>query len=289
MVAAPAIEVRPVGPDAFDEILPLLELFENPKMGRDDWRSMLFDYPWSTEHPRGFALYSGGKPVGFMGTIVSRRRIAGRDEFVCNASSWIVEPAFRYASTALLRPLLGMRDCTILNLTPTQRTRDVFGKLGFRVLETEQLLLAPVGSPASLFGGTFSNDPRTFASELDPDEQAISRALLDVPRATQLLVRRGDRRAFFVATPLRVKKLPLAEIQYAGDHAFLWEHRALVHAALLRSMGAIGIAIDRRFAPARLPAFVVRRPQHRLYRPVQRDAPPVAFDGLFSELMTVRI
>ena len=57
MVATtPALEVRTVGPGSFDEIMPLLALFNNPKMTRDAWREMLFSYSWWDGPERGFAL-----------------------------------------------------------------------------------------------------------------------------------------------------------------------------------------------------------------------------------------
>ena len=85
-----AIEVRPVGVEAFDDILPLLLDFPTKKMSKEDWRWMLFTYPWSDSPHRGYAIYAEGKAVGFLGTIFSARPLAGRMERVCSLSSWIV-------------------------------------------------------------------------------------------------------------------------------------------------------------------------------------------------------
>lgn len=290
MVTAPrALDVRPVGPTDFEAIFPLLALLENPKMSRDGWRTMLFDYPWGTDEPRGFALFAHGVAVGFLGTIFSRRRIHGRDELFCNPSAWMVQPEYRHASNLLLRPLLARRDCTIVNLTPMPRSYEIFAKLGFRPLEREQLLLAPLGSPQSIMGGSFTADAREMAPALGEDELAISATLRSFSRARQILLRRGGRSCYLVATPLRVKRVPFAELQHLSDPAFAWDHRALLHLAVWQTMGAIGIAVDSRFARGRTLPFSARRPAARLYRPDRVDLAPEAVDSLFSELMTLRI
>jgi hypothetical protein len=65
-------EVRPVRPQDFESLYPLLLRFENPRMSREDWRRMLFDLAWATEEPfRGYALWDGDKAVGFLGAIPS--------------------------------------------------------------------------------------------------------------------------------------------------------------------------------------------------------------------------
>ncbi|TMA38660.1 MAG: hypothetical protein E6J82_17505, partial [Deltaproteobacteria bacterium] len=80
-------EVRAVGAEAFEEIYPLLRLFPTTQMSKDDWHRMLFSTSWSDNPQRGYALYSGGKPVGFIATIFSKRELAGRLEPICSLSS----------------------------------------------------------------------------------------------------------------------------------------------------------------------------------------------------------
>jgi hypothetical protein len=88
---------------------------------------------------------------------------------------------------------------------------------------------------------------------------------------------------------LRVKRLPFAELHYIGDRDLFWQNRAFVHYAFLRTMGAVGLALDRRFAGRRAVGFAFRRPAMRLYRPGIPEPPADAIDTLFSELMTVKI
>ncbi len=282
------LEVRAVGADAFEQIYPLLKEFKNPKMTERDWRDMLFDYAWEGRAERGFALYAGDEIVGFLGTIFSSRRIDGRDVLLCNTSSWIVREPYRTASILLLKPVLALRDCTIVNLTPTKRSHDIFEKLGFKQLESERLLLPPVILPWAR-GASFITSPNEIAPLLDADERIICRDFSSVDGVRHLLLRRSGRQCYIVATRLQVRHVPFAELHYIGDHNFFWSNRALAHWALLRTMRVAGIALDRRFAGERNIRFAIRRSTRRLYRPQFHDIVPSAIDNLYSELMTVKI
>ncbi len=283
------LEVRAVGAESFDDIYPLLLSFGNRKMQREDWRHMLFTYPWWTGSERGYALYAEGTAVGFIGTIFSPRSIAGRAEVFCNASSWIVREEYRGASIMLLRPLLALRDCTILNLTPTERSYDIFKKLGFKELESARLLLLPIANPASLAGGSYSSDREAFLDDLTQDERAIQRELVASPGLVQVVLRRGDRRCYLVAVLRRVKRVPVADVLYVGDREFFWRHRALAHLALWQTLGAAAIDIDARFARNGRARFAIRRSAKRLYRPAHGGLAPDAIDHVFSELMVLKI
>jgi hypothetical protein len=283
------IEVRPVGLESFDEIYPLLELFANPKMSRDDWRRMLFSYSWWDGRERGYAIFADGVPVGFIGTILSKRRVLGRDQMFCNTSSWIVREEYRSASLLLLKPILAMRECTIVNATPTKRSYDIFVKLGFRGLEDEQIVALPIVSPLGIVAGSFTSDPERIREGLREDERAILAQLSSSADVCHVLLRRGARTCYLVATRQRVKRMPFAAIHYVGDPEFLGENRALAHYAFLRAMGAAGIVLDGRFAKGGLRRLVFRRPAKRLYRPAWPETPPEAIDSLFSELMTLKV
>ena len=66
-----ATQVRCVGPEAFEEIYPLLARLPTRTMSKQDWRWLFFEYPWAPGPPRGWALYADGKAVGFIGAMFS--------------------------------------------------------------------------------------------------------------------------------------------------------------------------------------------------------------------------
>jgi hypothetical protein len=288
VAATRGLEVRAVGEDAFDEIFPLLALFGNAKMSPEDWREMLFAHRWADGYERGYALYDEGVPVGFLGTIYSRRRVNGRSELFCNPSSWMVREPYRTTSIMLLKPMLARRDCTIVNLTPTGRSYEIFQKLGFRELESEQLiLLPPVTSIPRSAGGWFWANEKISLLSLSPEERDIYRR--HPAGVVHLLLQCGAESCYIVAAKRTVKRAPFAEILYIGDREFFWNARALVHAAVLRTMGAIGLLVDKRFADGRRLRGALRRPARRLYRPSRPGLAPLAIDGLFCELVRLKI
>ena len=277
-----------MGAESFDEVYPLLATFDGGGLPRDDWRLMLFDYPWASGPCRGFGLYDGAKPVGFLGTIFSTRRIQGREERVCNFSSWIVKDEYRGSSVMMMRPLVAqLPEYTLVGHTPIPTTIAVFSRLGFQTLESEELLLPALPSPRQALRalrGSFACSARSLEEELGEEERTFYRNL-SYARARHLLLRRGDRRCYLVARLGRRKGMRVAELLYIGDRAFFWENHLLAQAAFAVTMGAVALAVDRRFADGFSTPYAVRRPKPRIYRPSRPDIPPVAIDGLYSELM----
>jgi hypothetical protein len=286
-----ASEVRAVGEEAFEEIYPLLRGFPTKTMSREDWRQMLFAYRWSENPKRGFALYVDGKAVGFMGTIWSARHLAGRVEPVCSLSSWIVLPEHRDASIKLVTPILKLKGFTVLNPTPSPVAYDIFRKLGFVPLESERLILPLLPGPhetARALRGSVSVSRADLERELDGDDRKIYDDLSSCAVAKHVLLRRGSRRCYVVATPVHWHGIPFAEVQYISDRELFWQSRILVHGALFPSTRAVGLWVDKRFATARHLPLAARRRSPRLYRPTRKEITPEMIDGLYSELMGLR-
>jgi hypothetical protein len=286
-------EVKTVGVEAFEEIYPLLLGFENRRMSKEDWRRMLFTYPWASPDipERGYALYADGKPVGFLGTIFSQRQLAGKTERVCSLSSWIVEPAHRGSSLMLVMPILKLKGCTILNPTPSPDAYEIFRKLGFLPLENERFVLPPLpglAEMASAWSGSFSRFPEDLLRELSGASRAIYDDLSTCGATEHVLLRHGKRQCYVVATGVHRRGLPFAEIQYISDKDFFWEHRILVHRALFPSTRAVGLWVDKRFAGVRRTPWAASWHSRRLYRPTRKDITPQMIDGLYSELMSLK-
>ncbi|MGH7730899.1 MAG: hypothetical protein ACRENJ_06560, partial [Candidatus Eiseniibacteriota bacterium] len=129
-------EVRPAGPEMFEKVYPLLQEFPQQNLSKDTWRRMLFDPPWPVEEPhRGYVLVDRGAIVGFIGTMFSRRQVRGVSVRFCNLSSWIVEETHRAFSLELLRPILALKNYTIVSPSPNAVAHPIYVRLGFDVLE----------------------------------------------------------------------------------------------------------------------------------------------------------
>jgi hypothetical protein len=289
-----ATQVRCVGPEAFEEIYPLLLRLGNRAMSKADWRWLLFEYPWAASPPRGWALYAGGKAVGFIGAVFSARPLLGRIEKFCNPSSWVVLEEYRYASALLLKPILALKDHTILSLTLSPAAYKVSFTLGLRPLESEQLVLPPIPRLAEAVRalcGSFTLSPNEIRAELKGGERTIHEDMSSSPVARHVLLRRDGRQCYLIAKLSRKWGVPYADVQYLGDREFFWEHRILAQAALVRALGLAGltVAVDRRFLVERPPPLALRMNMMRLYRPSREDITPAMIDGLYSEYMGLRI
>jgi hypothetical protein len=285
------IEVRTVGAEAFEDVYPLLLGFSTKRMSKEDWRQLLFEYRWADTPQRGYTLYADGRAVGFLGTIFSARYLAGRLERICNLSSWIVLPEHRGSSLMLVMPVLRLKDCTIVNQTPSPAAYEIFHKLGFKPLETERLVLPPLpglGETARSLAGSFSTTPADLRRDLTGDDRASYDDLSSCVAARHVLLRHGSRHCYVVATPVHRRGLPFAEIQYVSDLEFFWRHRMLAHAALVPSTSAVALWIDRRFHGGRRVPLSLRFPSRRLFRPTRKEISSEMIDGLYSELMGLR-
>ncbi len=138
------ITVQNATPAMFEDVHALLRRFHNHAMSKEDWRRMLFQYPWPAEDDnRGHVLLDGARVVGFLGALLSTREIDGRKERFCNLSSWIVLEAYRARSLSLLAPILRLEDHTIVCATPSPTAHRLFVRTGHKVLEDRVLLLPP--------------------------------------------------------------------------------------------------------------------------------------------------
>jgi hypothetical protein len=191
----------------------------------------------------------------------------------------------------LVTPIIRLRDCTILNPTPSKVAYDIFHKLKFLPLESERLILPPVPGlleASRALRGSILKERADIERELDGDERAIYDDHAACVVAKHVLLRRDGRQCYVIATPVHKRGVPFAEVQHISDPDFFWEHRMLAHAALFPSTGAVALWVDKRFVGSRRPPVAVRWPAPRLYRPTRKEITPEMIDGLYSELVSLR-
>lgn len=286
-------EVRIVTTESFTDVLPLLQEFRNPAMTPEVWRRMLFDLPWPVEEAqRGYALYEGARPVGFLATIPSLRTIRGTTHRFLNLSSWIVLPSHRAESMKLVFPALSARDATITNLTASPEAHEIFAQFGFKTLETAQVLVPAWPRAQELSPGGVARitvRPEAIAARLESPAREVALAMRDT-RAAQILLERGKHQSLVIATRSKWKgRLRLAHVQYASDWSLLWDCPGAASLAFLRAFGTAGLRVDARHVQSlgtQLPFAVVRPLEWpTLYRPASPDIVPQDVDGLYSELV----
>ena len=135
--------VRKAVAEDFEGIYPLLVKFNNPRLSKDDWRSLFFDNWHSNEGYFGYVLEEGEHIVGFLGLMFSSRMLNDKEEKFCNITSWIVEKKFRSQSLLLLLPVLKLQSYTLTICTASKETYAVARKLGFQDLESSMRIIFP--------------------------------------------------------------------------------------------------------------------------------------------------
>jgi hypothetical protein len=287
------ITVQSATPAMFEDVHGLLVGFDNPNMSKEDWRRMLFQYPWKAEEEsRGYVLFDGARAVGFLGTIFSARELEGRTERFCHLSSWIVLPAYRSRSLSLLASVARLDDYTIVSSTPSPTSHGLFRRFGHRTLDDRVLLLPPLAGVRELCG--------LLGASMTTDEDEIRAALTGEARrcfedhrgtlGAHVLVQRGGRSCWAIATPKRRRGVQFAGVRHMSDRQLFWECLPLFKLGFLKTLRAPALAVDARFAEGRRVPFAVsyRLGTPRLYRPAHDALRPALVDGLYSELMGLR-
>ena len=89
---------------------------------------------YNKDYPIGYVIKIKNKIVGFVGTLLSKRKINNKKYLYCNIHTWIVDKHHRIVSHLLFGPLI-KKKCIITVLSPQKRLIKIFEKIGFRSVE----------------------------------------------------------------------------------------------------------------------------------------------------------
>ncbi len=280
------IHVEPATASMFEEVAPLFEGFNNPKITRGQWRT-LFDYPWPCAEPaRGFILRDDARCVGFFGTIWSERDIAGRRERLCNLTSWITLPEYRNHSLLLLKAVLALGDCTITCHSPAANLYPIYKKFGFSDLETHLRIVLPWPSlpPRLGLGARVFTDPARIAPRLCESERRILEAHR-LPGCGHLLIEGRHGSCYLVFTRTRGRRRHFSHLHYIGAPSVFVRSLNRIQLHLLAVNHTPLIMIDARLAAeldlphSRLAPLAVPH----VFR--SGSLAPAQIDNLYSELI----
>ncbi|HLP16754.1 MAG TPA: hypothetical protein VK470_10880 [Bacteroidota bacterium] len=279
----------------FDDIHTLLKEFNNPRLGANEWRG-LFTYPWIDPcEPPGYVLTDKGVIVGYLGTIYSRRMIAGATQRFCNVSSWIVQPEFRGESIKMVLPLVRMGDCTVTNFSPSPTVERIFQQLGFEYLDTHALIFYPGVSAVRLLTPTafrFITD----RSEIRQRLSASDRILFDHHSAFQcghlLFARESDGMyCYCIYTDIIRNRLHFNHLHYISCPEVFREHAQRFGLHLCVKTHSMFMKVDCRLLGASthaLPGSIrFRVTSPRMFK--SHTLSPAQVDALYSELLILNI
>lgn len=168
--------------EVHEDLIPQVRDFlaQQPEFGnRRDWDG-LFRYGWKrSEYPYGYAAMDSDRVVAFIGTIYSERIILGNKIPYCNLSTWIVDSNYRSRLLGLLilERIFKAKDVLISSLTPSESSREISEKMGFRLLEQSQITVPMLPSFALALNGNgnllISFDGQEIRKHLDDEHRAI--------------------------------------------------------------------------------------------------------------------
>lgn len=284
-------KIREAVAEDFAQVHPLLLEFENPNLGREDWRQLFVDHSGCQGGRFGYVLVEGDRVVGFLALTFSERLVRGERRRLCNLSNWIVKSEHRGQSLALLTRVLALRGVTITNLSPTPEVYRMCERLGFLPLDRSERIVLPLPDPRGLFESCrILTDPARIEPELDPETRKICRDHR-LPHHRHMLVRSRRGECYLMLNRSRKQvgrlRLPLARVHYASAPDVLLAHLGRIAVTAALRFGTVAMVLDERILGGHRPWQSFARPggpRRGAYRP-DGDVRPEEIDGLYSELV----
>jgi hypothetical protein len=195
-----------------------------------------------------------------------------------------VKDKFRAQSLRMLMKLLGDKDMTYVNYTPSRPMFKLFTGLGFKPLDEAKLLMPPLLNLPGL---------RPWKSRLigDPDKvravlSAADAGIFDDHTRTmcrQLAIVQGNRVCHIVAGRRILRRLRFSEILHVSDPELLGPQFERIVWLLCRHFRAVGVASDERL----IAGANLRSIRYKLHSPGVFKSSRVTregIDNLWSEL-----
>lgn len=288
------MEIREVHDDMIDAVKTFLADREGFR-DLNGWQG-LFNYAWKlSAYPYGYVITEGEEILAFVGTIFSQRWIDGRDRICCNMNTWYVleEHRPRMLAMRILKPIISMNDVLITALSPGDLTVAVLERLGFKLLDEEQIAIpiTPAIFPA------FANSDRPLVLFDDP---AIEQHLCGEDRkifedhstlaCKHFLIRESQtgRYCYGIATTSPLRKLSFLRAQwlnicYLSNPNLFADNFRFVKTHLLKRRFFV-LCYDARLLHKNVSRIFLRKKKKRQYRWKEGGLGKV--DNLYSELVT---
>lgn len=273
----------------FERVLPCLRRFEDIGKGNPDsvWRG-LFQKHWNNGgRPCGLILVSDGDVKGYIATLFSDRMIDGKKVVFCNLNTWIVDSDCRGQSLQLLLKALGSGDCVYTSFSADPKTTAiVLNKLGFVKFDVRQRIIAPLPSLNRLTRHyEIETDAKRIPSLLNKRDLQIFNDHSKF-ECDHIVVSGKESYVYLIATKIRRKNLPFAEIHYVSDPHLFTSSVRKVSVEICFRLGVFGVLIDERYLDGnRIPFSRVYLPGRSVfYKEGAVRLKPGQVDTLYSEL-----
>lgn len=269
----------------YDRVLPLLRQLGADHVTDAQWRG-IFDSPWSGgQNARGYLLIHDSMIEGFLGAIFSERQVRGVPERFCNMTSWIVRPEARGASLQLLAPMLGLRDHTITNFTPSLVVARILKAMRFTEILGDQIALFAIPALSRRpLGWRLSSEPSEIISRLSPEDRTILADHLGF-ECHHALLEAGGSSCYVILKRVRRGRLWFGRPHYVSDVDFFSRHLDHARAGVSIAMRVAGLIVEEKYLLGRRPRFSRRYARDARWFVRSTTVSPGDVDTLYSELI----
>lgn len=268
------------------QTLDILEEFKNPTITRENFR-LLLTHPFKSDQDiKGYVLLDDDRVVGFIGTILSKRMINGKEESFCNLTSWIVKDKYRSHAFILLSKVLKLKNYTVTNLSlHSDQLITQYRKMGFETLEDS----------VTLIFSTFLTNQKIHITS---DDSELKQRLSDSDRCIyndhknidcyHLLVCSAKEYCYIVFTKARKRFLKINRIHYISHPELFVRHAAEINESIKKRTGSYLTVTDTRLLGGyKIPlSYQHRLKHHKLFKSETLQKEQI--DNLYSELLLLR-
>ena len=272
-----------------DKLLPLLFELDSINQTQEEWQS-LFKFHWDdNQNYFGYVMYDGGKAVGFLGLLFSRRVVNNKPSKFCNISSWIVKKEYRRQSLHLLLPVLELENHTITVLTCNTGTYFITKKLGFIDLEIGQRIILPLPFlPKSKPSINIIFDHLEIEKRLKGETLKIYHDHRNL-NCFHILICGPKGICYLVGARTIKKNIPWAHIHYISDHRVFLSYVSAVSGRLCWQAKVAGLLVDERLLQGEtiFPSIHFSLPNPRVYKSDTLKSKDI--DLLYSEYQILNL
>lgn len=204
--------------DDYLRVLPLLKGFQTSRFISDATWKNLFTRDWSAKEKYcGQILLADEKPVGFIHSLFSDRKIKDRDVTLCNLGTWIVEEQYRSKSLLLFFPYMEMKGITFTSFTANPKYVPILQRFNFQSLEKMIYFIPPLPSFSKSI--RLINHPQVIQDNLRGNVLKTFLDHRDLP-CKNLLLQSSNAQCYLNISMTRKKRLPVAFIHSVSDVDF---------------------------------------------------------------------
>jgi hypothetical protein len=281
-----------------DLIAPTKEfLGRQEEFGQGQSWEGLFRYNWKKkEYPYGYAALDGERVVGFIGTIFSERVVQGKKVPYCNITTWAVDADYRamLLGLRLLEPIFKRKDVLITSLTPSDSSRDISEKMGFKLLEEEQVSVPILPRlwpmPGQQEDRRISFDREEIGKQLEGEDRTIFEDHRELD-CVHFLIKERDKGLYCygigttsVLRRLRFLGAKWLNLCYLSNAEVFERNLPNLRNSLLKRGRFLLLRYDSRLIPERLSRIEFRDKRARQFK--SKEFSSCKVDNLYSELVT---